>query len=204
MKIRAVVLGCLIGAVVLSMGYGYSRAESKAEERSFKIGVVNVRKIFRDSKRGERHRVELSVEESKVNAVLQKLKREIEAAEAGLGVLRRDSSDYLELERDATQKRGSYLSQKKFFEKQLELRDRRWTEELYKVILEETREVGKQKDLDLVFAEKQPVFPMPSIAELMMTVETHKLLYCRGCLDITNEVMARLDEEESKVKDSKM
>lgn len=204
MKIRAVVLSCLIGVVVLSMGYGYSRAESKAEERSFRIGVVNVRKIFRDCKKGERHRVELSVEESKVNAVLQKLKREIEVAEAGLGVLRRDSSDYLELERDAAQKRGSYLSQKKFFEKQLELRDRRWTEELYKGILEEAREVGKQKDLDLVFAEKQPAFPMPSIAELMMTIETHKLLYCRGCLDITNEVMARLDEEESKVKDSKM
>lgn len=204
MKIRAVVLSCLIGAIVLSMGYGYSRAESKAEERSFRIGVVNVRKIFRDCKKGERHRVELSVEESKVNAVLQKLKREIEVAEAGLGVLRRDSSDYLELERDAAQKRGSYLSQKKFFEKQLELRDRRWTEELYKGILEEAREVGKQKDLDLVFAEKQPSFPMPSIAELMMTIETHKLLYCRGCLDITNEVMARLDEEESKVKDSKM
>jgi Skp family chaperone for outer membrane proteins len=204
MKIRAVVLSCLIGVVVLSMGYGYSRAESKAEERSFRIGVVNVRKIFRDCKKGEKHRVELSVEESKVNAVLQKLKREIEVAEAGLGVLRRDSSDYLELERDTAQKRGSYLSQKKFFEKQLELRDQRWTEELYKGILEETREVGKQKDLDLVFAEKQAAFPMPSIAELMMTIETHKLLYCRGCLDITNEVMARLDEEESKVKDSKM
>ena len=203
MKIRAIVLSCLACVIVLFMGHEYSQAEPKDKKSSLKIGVVSVRETFRDCKSRKEHDKELRDEESRANAVLNKLNKDIEAAEAGLETLRRESSDYLELERDVVQKRASYQSQKAFYEKQLGLKDRLWTKSFYKEFLRVTSEVAEEKDFDLVFERSEPDLSMVSAAGLLMTMQTHKLLYSDGCIDITEEVMARLDKEGSKVKNEK-
>ena len=43
---------------------------------------------------------------------------------------------------------------------------------------------------------------MISAAELLVTIQTHKLVYAGGCMDITSDVIAQLDEDDSKVKGS--
>jgi len=198
-KTKVMILICLISAVVLSMGYEYSLAESKAEKPFLNIGVVSVRKILEDSKRSEKHDEELRGEEDKISAILRKLRKQIEADEAGLGTIKRESSAYLELERDVEQKRAMYVAKKRFYEKEAELRDRQWLKSFYKGILQETREVAKEKGLDLVFERSEPNFSMGSAGALLVSMETHKLLYCEDCSDITKEVMDRLDEEESGI-----
>jgi len=203
MKFRTAVLSCLIGALILSIGYDYSQAEPKTKKPFLKIGVVSVRKIFGDSKRSERHSDELKLEEGKINAKLKQLEKEIEAAQAGLETLRRESMDYLELERDVAQKQASYRWQKSFYEKLLELKDREWLKGFYKDILRITGEIAEEKDFDLVFERSEPNLSVVSAAGLMVTLQTHKLLYSAGCADITDEVMARLDREGSKVKNQK-
>ena len=196
MKIRTMVLSCLISVVVLSMGYEYSRAESEADESSLKIGVVSIEKIFQDSKRAAKHDREATAEERRVIAELKKLNAEAEAERAKLGTLKTNSSDYLELERNVAQKLVSYASQKRFYERQLELKDQQWTGEFYEEILQITNEVAEQKDLDLVLERSEPDFSVQSTIKILLAIETHKLLYCRGCLDITDEVMARLDKDK--------
>jgi len=69
-------------------------------------------------------------------------------------------------------------------------------EELYKEILQETREVAEQRGLDLVFEKSEPELPALSAKDLALAIRMHKLLYSGGCLDITDEVMARLDKEK--------
>lgn len=66
-----------------------------------------------------------------------------------------------------------------------------------------TGEVAKEKGLELVFERSEPDFSMVSAAELLLTIQTHKLLYADadGCADITEQVRARLDQEKSKAKD---
>lgn len=202
MKVRAIVLSSLICAVVLSVGYEYSRAESEVEKPSLKMGVVSVRMVFRECERRKEHDMKLKQEEDRVNAELNKLQKEIVAAEAGLDTLKPESSDYLELDRDVKQKRAGYQSQKEFYERQLGLKDRQWTQGFYKDILRVTREIAAEKDLDLVFERSEPDFSMVSGAELLVTIQTHKLLYSAGCSDITGDVLARLDEKRAKVKNS--
>jgi len=203
MKIRSIILICLIATVILFVGYDYSRAESKTNKSCPKIGVVSIRKIFRDSKVSQKHSQVLKAEEDKVNAELNKLKKEIDAFEAALGTLKPNSSDYLKQERDVAQKRAGYQSQKKFYEKQLDLKDREWVKTFYKDILQITGEVAKEKGLDLVFERSEPDLTMSSATGLLMAMQTHKLLYSGGCSDITGEVMARLEEKDSKT-ESKM
>jgi Skp family chaperone for outer membrane proteins len=195
MKTRAIVLSCLMGAVVLCIGYEHSRAESDAGKPSLKIGVISVQKIFRDCERRKKHDMELKDEEDKINMELNKLQKEIVAAEAGLGTLRPQSSEYLELDRDVTLKRNTYQLRREFHGKLLGLKDKEWTKEFYEAILQVTGEVSKEKNLDLVFERSEPDFSIVSATELLVTIQTHKLLYSAGCVDITAEVKARLDKE---------
>jgi hypothetical protein len=44
-----------------------------------------------------------------------------------------------------------------------------------------------------VFKEDEIDFSEPDISELGLAIRTQKLLYCGGCLDITDEVKTRLD-----------
>ncbi|MHC4463728.1 MAG: OmpH/Skp family outer membrane protein [Planctomycetota bacterium] len=203
MKIKTAFLGFLTGVVVLAVGYDYSRAESTDRKSSLKIGVVSIRKIFGNSKGSKEHADEIRLEENKVNAELRTLEKKIEAAEAGLEMLKRESKGYLASQRDVAQKRADYRNQKLFYENLLELNDRQWLKAFYKDILRITSEVAREKGFDLVFERSEPDLTSVSATGLLMTMQTHKLLYGGGCEDITNEVMARLDKEGSKVKNRK-
>jgi len=196
MKIRAVVLIVLAGAVVLSFSHQYSRADSKPKTGSEAIGVVSVRRIFQDCKRNAQYRQEALAEQDRVVAELEKLAKEIEAEKAGLRTLKPASDDHLALTKEILEKQASLQVQREFYKQQMELKDQRWTEQLYKDILEQTSKVAKQKGLDLVFEKDEIDLPAPSANELMLAIRTHKVLYSEGCLDITEAVMAGLDGKD--------
>jgi len=91
-------------------------------------------------------------------------------------------------------------AQQKFNSQQMVLKDRRWTEQLYEEILRITKRLAEEKGLDLVLERDEPEFPVPSPDELMMTLSTHKVLYSAGCVDITDELVARMDASELRFK----
>jgi len=161
-----------------------------------KIGVVSVEKIFQDCKRSVKYREEAIAERDRVNAELGKLKAEIDAEKEGLKTLKAGSSDYMSLMKEVLTKQANLQVQQTFYEQQMALKEQKMVEGLYKDILRETSEVAKQKDLDLVFERSKPELSAPSAKELTVTISTHKLVYSGELLDITDEVMARLDSEE--------
>ena len=66
---------------------------------------------------------------------------------------------------------------------------------LGKVYLETEDAVGAEKELHLVLTVEEPELSFQRIEELGLIVSTHKILYSGGCVDITNDVIANLDEE---------
>ena len=197
MKIRAaMVSGCLLFAVVLFMGDEYSRAEVKADIPGLKIGVVNIQRIFLTCKRNVKYEEKTKAEQNKLNAELEKLGAELKAEEAGLKTLKPGSSDYMALVKEILTKRAGLQAQQEFYKRQMELKYQQWIEGLYEDILRETSEVAEQKGLDLVQVKDEIEFPASSVNDAMMAIRTHKLLYSGGCLDITDEVIARLDKEK--------
>lgn len=193
MKIKTMTLSCLIGLSVLFVGYQFSRAEAGADEPSLKVGVVNVRRVFRDCSRNITYRAEAVAEQSKVRQELGKLAQEIEAAEAGLKALKPGSSDHLAQAKAILEKRANLNALQEYNKQQRTLKDKQWTERFYEEILRMTGELAEEKGLDLVFDKDEPKFPASSSDELMLTLSTNKLLYSGGCSDITAEVIARLD-----------
>ena len=166
----------------------------KAE--SLRIGVVSIQRVFLDCKRNAEYMERAQAEQNRLEAELTKLRKEIEAGQAGIRTLRAGSPDRLRQVKELLDKRGEYEAQKEYYKLQIELKDQQWSEQLYKDILRRTDEVAKEKGLDLVLEMTEPSFPAGSAEELRLTIRTHKLLYGGVCQDITDEVMARLDVED--------
>jgi Skp family chaperone for outer membrane proteins len=158
-----------------------------------KIAVVSIAKIFQNCKRGVSYREEAIAEQDKIVAELDKLSKEIEAEKAGLKTLKENSSDYMARAKELFEKQASYQAQQEFYKQQMELKDRLWTKELYQDILRIAGEIAKEKGLDLVFREDEIDFSDTNANELGLAMRVQKLLYSGGCLDITDEVTARLD-----------
>jgi len=198
MRFRTVVLSCMATAIILSCAYECSGAETKTDKSSLKIGVVSIRTIFQECRRNVKYRAEMSAERDKVIAELDKLAKEIDADKAGLKTLKEGSSDYLASLKEILEKQAKVQTQQEFYKQQMGMKELRWIEQLYKDILRATGEIAKQKGLDLVFEKSEPDLPAPNSNELTLTISTHKVLYSTGCVDITNEVMAKVDTDEGK------
>jgi len=172
------------------------QAEPKQSGTGLKAAVVSIRKIFQGCERGASYRKEVIAEQDRIIAELEKLSREIEAEKAGLKTLKENSSDYMARAKELFEKQANYQARQEFYKQQIELKDQLWTKELYQDILRIAGEVAKEKGLDLVFREDEIDFSETNITELGLALRTQKLLYSGGCLDITDEVIARLDAEE--------
>ena len=193
MKFKSLIFGLLIATLFGFACYEYSWAQAGSDDDGFKVGIVSVREIFEKGKRNTNYREQAQAEQQKLIAELEKLEKEIDAQRAGLKTLVRGSEDYLELSREIMEKEANLQAQQEFYKQQLALKDQKWTEDLYKDILAAAKEIADAKGLDMVFESDQITLPAPSANELMLTIRTHKILYYKDALDITDEVMEKVD-----------
>jgi Skp family chaperone for outer membrane proteins len=171
-------------------------AELKQSGAGLKVAVVSIQKIFQKCKRGASYREEAIAEQDRIIAELEKLSKEIEAEKAGLKTLKEGSSDYMTSAKGLFEKQASHQARQEFYKQQMELKYRLWMRELYQDILRTASEIAKEKGLDLVFREDEIDFSETNANELGLAIGMQKLLYSGGCLDITDEVTARLDAEK--------
>jgi len=198
MKIKTIILGCLMGVVVLLFVHEYSMAQVKTNDTVLPIGLVDVRRALRECKATAKYRERTNAENSTTDAEEEQLSREIQALAAGLRALKQGSSDYLTQYKEYLQKQNDLKTMQEFNPQQKALKHQQWTQELYKEILRITKVLAAEKGLPLVLGSDEPEFPMQRYEELAMTLSTHKVLYSNGCIELTDEVIAELDKEESK------
>lgn len=161
-----------------------------------KIGVVSIRKIFRGCKKSAKYRQDATRLRQQADAELVKLDNDIKAQRAGLKTLQRGSESYMVQVKEILEKQANLQAQQEFYKQQMALKEQRITEDIYGDILRITGEVAKQKGLAFVFERSEPELPALSPTELELSMGLHKLLYSNGCIDISDEVMTRLDSEE--------
>ena len=198
MKVKTIILICIIGAIILSFGFAQSAVKPKPKEEiaaggNLKIGLVSIRKIFLNCKQNVKYREQTKLEQDKAISELQQLRDEINAAEAGLKTRKQGTKDYLDLAQELAQKRSSLPLKEDYYQQLFADQDQQWTEQLYKDVLTKTTEVAKEKGLNIVFETDEPEFPINRADELMLAIRTHKLLYCDTGTDITDDVMNLVD-----------
>ena len=196
MNIRAVAVGSLVCIVALFATFESGRAAPESLAAPMKIAVVSIRNVFNTSKRHAQYRAQVLSNQSRAKAQLEDLSKDITADEAGLKALKPGTADYMKQLQTMLDKRSKLDSQQEYLKQQRSLEDKNWMEALYQEILKITKEVAKDKGVTLVLERTEPEFPVTP-DELMMTFSTHKVLYAENCVDLTEEVTARLDANQT-------
>ena len=191
MKKTTVVFCSVVMIAALLIGYDHSQAAS-GDQPVLKIGTVSVRKVLRDSPRNAKYRSQVLSEQSTVAGELDQLSKEEKALEAGLMALKPGTADYVAHLEELLRKQADIQLKEQLANQRRLAKDHRWTEDLYKEILKVIVEVAKEKGLDMVMESDEVEFPLPSSEELMMALRTNKLLYARGSIDITKDVLEKM------------
>jgi Skp family chaperone for outer membrane proteins len=164
-----------------------------ADNKSLKIGVVSVRKVFQDCKRNTKYRQEMTAERDKIEAELDSLSKDIDASKSKLKMLKQGSADYLSGMKSVFDKQASLQAKQEFFKRQMDMREQSVVEQLFKDVIKATGEVAKEKGFDLILEKSEPDLPAANSNELTLTISTYKVLYSSGCEDVTDAVMAKVD-----------
>jgi len=196
MKTRMIVLVCLISVMVFFVSQRYSVAQPN--QSTLNIGVVSIDKVLRDCKATANFRERMNAENTKRKAEMEKLSLEIQALDAGLrsGALVVGSDDYFKQHLDLAKKEANLQALNEYYPQQQNAEQQIWTQQLYQKILKATKGVAEEKGLPLVIERSEPDFTVQR--DLGLIISTHKVIYSGGCVDITSDVLAKLDAEEAK------
>ena len=118
-----------------SAGYQHTLAQPVVSRPAAKIGIVSVRKVFRDCQLNVKYRSNALAEQSRLKAEEDKLDAAIKADEAGLAVLKPGSADHLKKADELFHKKASLEATRQFNAQARALKDQRWTEMLYQELL---------------------------------------------------------------------
>lgn len=193
---KRTITSILIGAVAFGAVLGYGRAASQPAAPAPKIGLVSIRDAFNGSKKHALYQAQAAKRQAQANAQLDQLNNEMETEESELKKLKPGSADYLQQLQVALEKRAKLQTQQEVVKQQWLLEGKNWLEAVYQEVLKAAEAVAKERGLDFVLERTEPKFPM-SNEELRLTISTHKVLYGAGAVDLTNDVIARIDAGES-------
>jgi len=185
------VMGAMICVVAFLATFQYSGAAQSGVPAS-KIGVVSVRMVFDKTRQQAQYQTKAVARRTRDRAQLESLAQGVKAAEAEMNTHKQGTAEYLKLMHDVIQKRAQLDAQQEYLKQQTMLENKMWMEKLYETTLKIVTALAKEKGLDLVLERTEPSFPISS-DELMATFSTHKVLYAGGSVDLTNEVVSRLD-----------
>lgn len=197
MKVKTVVLSCLIGGVVLFAVHEFSFAQPTIAVPTSKIGLISVSRCLRDCKATATFGAKAKAESEQMAEAERALNDEINVLTGGVRALVPGTPDYMAQYKLLLEKQGELKAMQEFNRERRSSSQRLWAEKVYKEVLRITGDVAAGKGLDLVLERSEPEFPIPGAEQLMMTLSTHKVLYGGGCLDISDDVIAELDKIES-------
>lgn len=205
-KKNLIIASVITGLCLFALGAEYSKAKDKSIAPA-RIGIVSVKEVFDKCTMKSEIEKDLADQGDKRFAELKKLEETIESDKVTLNKFKEGSQDYLDMLKDLMLKQSQLEAQKEFYQQELGIKEMRNKEDIYRKILEVVAKVAKEKDLDMVLSRDDNYLNQPDTTdnppaqnptELILTTKTHKLLYFKKDLDITEEVVVAMNSEKKK------
>lgn len=181
------------GLVVFSVGYS-GHAQQPAADPLSRIGVVSVMKILRDCQRQAAHDKEVAAEQEKLNAELSEMNQKLAKENDQLKTFKPGTPEHLDLYKSMAEGQARLRALQEYYQNASTLKDKQWTEQLFKDIVEATAKIAEQKGMALVLERTEPEYPIPA-ERFFLAVASYKVLYAKGCVDLTAEVQAVVDKK---------
>jgi Skp family chaperone for outer membrane proteins len=156
-----------------------------------RIAVVSVMKVLQSCQAASEQPKKMMEEQAKYNAELQLLAQELETENGQIQTLRIGTEDYLQQYKIIVDKQAKLKALEEYYRQVMTAKEKQWSEDLYKKILEATRKVADDKGFDIVLERTEPEFPIAP-ERFFVTISTHKVLYGKGCVDLTADVLAQV------------
>jgi Skp family chaperone for outer membrane proteins len=204
MKSRATAFICLLGVTVLFFTHQYSAAQQTVKPGA-NIGVVSIEKVLRECKATVEYKKQLETENKATNDKMSNLTKDIQELTKVLnsGAFIKGSPDFLSRYRELITKQAELKVEDECLSQERTAKYSQYTQQIYQKIIQITKELAEKKGLYLVLSTEEPAFPISNYDELMSTMTTHKVMYSNGCVDLTKDVIDRLDSEQQSDKTKK-
>ncbi len=194
MKSKTLVVSALICVVALLATFQYGQASAQGTAPATpKIGVVSIRMVLNDCQQQQQYQNQVIAKQGQIRNQLNALQQKINADEATLKTYKAGTEAYLNQLKMILDGRSKLESDNEFFKQQRTLEYKQWNEKLYQEILKIVDKLAKEKGLEMVLERTEPRFPTESLDELVAAFSTFKVLNADGCVDLTPEVVKRLD-----------
>ena len=193
MNRKTVTASILVCAAALLAAMQYGHAASPTTTLSSKIGLVSIRDVFGGSKKHALYQAQTAKRVAQMRAQLDEWTKQLDTEENDLkNTVKPGTADYVKQFQVVLELRSKLQNQQELIKQQRMAEDKKWFEDLYQETLKAIETVAKDRGLDLVLERTEPKFPIAS-EEVWSTVSTNKVLYGGGCVDLTNDVIARID-----------
>ena len=188
----ALIVSLLLVIVLLSYNAGSVTAQSKITTPA-KIGVVSWRTVLNTCDSSTEMDKQFSEKRKLAEDEITKLQDEVVSLEIDVKTSKPGSDDYMEKMQQLFQKKAIVEAKQQFHKQEIAIREQKAAEDVFRQVIEASQEVGKEMGLDLVLAKSDNEFPLANPSDLMLTVRTTKVYYNSDAIDITPEVIERMN-----------
>ncbi len=185
-----------LGAVLL-MGIGVAFAQQlKAPPTS--VAAVDLQEVFDKAKLREVIRAEQQKRGEQLQAEQKDRQQKLAAMEQDLKVMKVGTPEYAKMQDDMAMKALEYNNWLQFENAKL-MRDQGVNlEKLYRYTLESIEKIAQERGIDIVvYKETAPNFQWENPQQLSAQIQIRKVLYAADSVDITNDVIQRLNNEHA-------
>jgi len=186
-------LGCMSILLVLMFNLGIRAQQDSSVDPLHRVGVVSVMAVIQQCQANTDYIAALNAEQEKMIREQQKEDADLKAEAQILNTMVDGTDDYNKQKFMVFNKQATLQARAEYNKQYLTAKDMKWRSQLYKNILAAVSKVSEAKGLTMVFERTEPSFPIPSEG-FAVTVSTHKLIYSKGCVDITSDVIAEIDQ----------
>lgn len=169
-------------------------AKSKPKSAS-SIGVMSIKKIFDESQRYVKYKEDMTAEQQKIFAEIEKAKAEYDAGVAGLKTIKTGTDEYMERMKELVAKKANLTAQQEYYSTQMSMKERAWILNLYNEVIVIAKEIAREKGLDLVLENSEIELENVPDEMLVMNMLLRSTIHAEGCIDITAEIISRLDNK---------
>ena len=186
-------IACVAVLLVLISNLGIFAQPNAPTDPLQRVGMVSVMTVIQQCQVNAAHIKALNDEQDKIIREQTKADQDLKAEAQILNTLLQGTDDYNTQLQLVISKQAALQGKGEYYKQYLGAKDMKWKNELYKDILAAVTAVADAKGLTMVLERTEPTFPIKAEG-FMATVSTHKLIYGKGCLDITADVIAEIDK----------
>lgn len=197
--------GMSLMAIVFTavIAWSLTAADNKAAQPAgsrgpSRVGVVDLVRVFNEFEQTKVLNAEIDKYKAKLGEEKVQREEKIDTERKTLQTFAPDSADYQRRAREVRKMMIEYRAWLETEQQNLTDEHRRWIERTYDMVTQTTAAVAQARSIDVVITKEDLDRSVSDTTVLLKQILNRKVLYSNPDLDITNEVMQRLNDAFAK------